>query len=238
LELSELTALGGIDGRYGSKTSELRPFFSEYGLIKYRVVAEIRWLQLLSSSPDFPEVAALSAEDDAVLESIISEFGEKDALRVKEIEQTTNHDVKAVEYFLKERAGGATSSLKEKSEFFHFSCTSEDINNLAYGMMLNAARTEIMLPQMDAVIAKLREVAHEQAETPLLARTHGQPATPTTMGKEVANWVYRLERQRKQFAAVEVQGKFNGDQIDLYKRYVLKIISLIQVLPIMPYGII
>jgi len=210
LALSELTALGGIDGRYGGKTSALRPYFSEFGLIKYRVVAEIRWLQLLSASNDFPEVLPLSAEDNAVLEGIISNFGEEQALRVKEIERTTNHDVKAVEYFLKETAGAASSSLQERAEFFHFSCTSEDINNLAYGMMLNTARKEIMLPQMDAVIAALRKMAYEQADTPLLARTHGQPATPTTMGKEVANWVYRLERQRNHFADSEVQGKFNG----------------------------
>jgi len=202
--------LGGIDGRYGSKTKELRAVFSEYGLIKYRIVAEIRWLQVLAKMPDFPEVEPLSAEDNQVLESIIDTFGEAQANRVKEIERTTNHDVKAVEYFLKEVASGATASLKEKSEFFHFSCTSEDINNLAYGMMLNHARSDIMVPQMESVVDALRAVAHAQADTPLLARTHGQPATPTTLGKEMANFVYRLNRQVKQFKDVEVRGKFNG----------------------------
>jgi len=210
LALSELTALGGIDGRYGSKTAELRPLFSEYGLIRYRTITEIRWLQMIAERPEFPEVKPFSPEDNAILEGIIDNFGLKDAQRVKDIESTVNHDVKSVEYFLKEVTGQASASLKEKGEYFHFACTSEDINNLAYGQMLNVARNEIMCPAMDSVITKLTENANAYADIPLLARTHGQPATPSTMGKEMANFAHRLGRQRKQFSEVEVTGKFNG----------------------------
>jgi adenylosuccinate lyase len=207
---SELTALSGVDGRYAGKVGGLRPIFSEYGLIRHRVLVEVRWLQQLSRLPEVPEVPALSAEDSAALDAVCDGFCEADALRVKEIERTTNHDVKAVEYFLKERASESSPSLAAKAEFFHFACTSEDINNLAYGLMLRRAREEVVLPEMDAVLAAVRAVAREHADTPMLARTHGQPATPTTLGKEMANFVHRLERQRDQFSRVEITGKFNG----------------------------
>ena len=207
---SELTALSGVDGRYAGKVGGLRPIFSEYGLIRHRVLVEVRWLQQLSRLPEVPEVPALSAEDSAALDAVCDGFCEADALRVKEIERTTNHDVKAVEYFIKERASESSPSLAAKAEFFHFACTSEDINNLAYGLMLRRAREEVVLPEMDAVLAAVRAVAREHADTPMLAPHPGQPATPTTLGKEMANFVHRLERQRDQFSRVEITGKFNG----------------------------
>eukprot|EP00941_MAST-03F_sp_MAST-3F-sp1_P003002 g3002.t1 len=210
LALSELTAISGVDGRYGAKAADLRPIFSEYGLIKSRVAVEVSWMKFMAELKEIPQVQPLSAEDSLLLDTIVTDFNESDAKRVKEIERTTNHDVKAVEYFLKERATTLSESLATKSEWWHFACTSEDINNLAYGMMLREAREKVMLPAMDKLLATVSGVAHAEADSPLLARTHGQPATPTTVGKEMANFAYRLQRQRVQFEAVEIQGKFNG----------------------------
>ncbi|NCA68579.1 MAG: adenylosuccinate lyase [Sphingobacteriia bacterium] len=209
MDLTHLSAISPIDGRYGSKTAELRAIFSEYGLIRHRVLVEIRWLQALSRHPGIPEVPPFSSAAEQTLEEIISGFDSADAERVKTIERVTNHDVKAVEYFIKERVADHPE-LHAVSEFIHFACTSEDINNLAHGLMLNAGREQILLPQMDAVIAALREIAHRYAEQPMLSRTHGQPATPTTLGKEMANLVHRLRRQREQVARVPLLAKMNG----------------------------
>ena len=209
MQLSTLTAVSPIDGRYGSKTAALRPIFSEYGLIHHRVTVEVRWLQALSRHPGIPEVPAFSEQADALLESIVEGFSEADAQRVKEIERTTNHDVKAVEYFLKERIAG-NAELEAVSEFIHFACTSEDINNLSHALMLRAGREEVLLPQLDQVIEAIRDQAHAHADKPMLSRTHGQPASPTTLGKEMANVVHRLRRQRERIAEVALLGKING----------------------------
>jgi len=209
MDLTELTAISPVDGRYGSKVVDLRPIFSEYGLIRHRVLVEVRWLQKLAAHQDIPEVPALSEHANNVLNGIVEKFSVEDAQRVKNIEKTTNHDVKAVEYFLKEKITGNTE-LEAVSEFIHFACTSEDINNLAYALMLREARTQAVLPQMDAVIDAIKGLAHKYAEQPMLSRTHGQPASPTTLGKEMANVVARLMRQRSQVAAVPVLGKING----------------------------
>ncbi len=209
MELTSLTAISPIDGRYAGKASGLRPYFSEYGLIRYRVAVEVRWLASLAEHPGIPEVAPLSPEARARLEALATGFDEAGARRVKEIEATTNHDVKAVEYFLKERVAG-DPELEAAKEFFHFACTSEDINNLSYGLMLAEARRDVLLPLMDRVIDAVRALAHGFAELPMLSRTHGQPASPTTLGKEMANVVARLVRQREQVAAVPVLGKING----------------------------
>ena len=209
MQLSELTAISPIDGRYGSKTSDYREIFSEYGLIRYRVLVEIRWLQALAEHPQIKEVPPLSASAHDALDTIFNQFSLDDAQRVKTIERTTNHDVKAVEYFLKEKIS-ANKELEASSEFIHFACTSEDINNLAYGLMLRAGREQILLKQMDEVINNFRKLAHAHAAQAMLSRTHGQPATPSTMGKEMANVVYRLLRQREQIAAVQILGKING----------------------------
>ncbi len=209
MSLSSLTAISPVDGRYASKAAALRPIFSEFGLIKYRVTVEVRWLQLLARQAEIAEVPALDAEANALLDGIVANFDESHAQRVKDIERTTNHDVKAVEYFLKEQVA-ANPQLNAISEFIHFACTSEDINNLAYGLMLKEAREQVMLPEMDALIAAIREQAHAHAAVPMLSRTHGQPASPSTMGKEFANVVNRLQRQRAQIAAVELTGKING----------------------------
>lgn len=209
LGLSSLTALSPIDGRYGRVTKGLRDTFSEYGLIKHRVEVEIRWFMFMSELEEIPQVPALSTEAATFLKDVIDKFSLSDAERVKAIERTTNHDVKSVEYFLKEKVAGM-KELKDVSEFFHFSCTSEDINNLAYARMLHEAREKHVLPEMDNVVATLRRAAHEDAATPMLGRTHGQPATPTTVGKEMGNFAYRLARQRDQFADVKMRGKFNG----------------------------
>jgi adenylosuccinate lyase len=207
--MNQLTALSPIDGRYASQVDALRPLFSEYGLIRHRVLVEVRWLQALSCEPTIVEVPAFGMETAAVLDRIVSEFSEADAARVKAIEKTTNHDVKAVEYFLKERTN-TQPEIAKVSEFWHFACTSEDINNLAYALMLKEGRDAVLLPLMDRLIDALRNLAHVHAEQPMLSRTHGQPATPTTLGKELANVVARLARQRKQIAAVELPGKING----------------------------
>ena len=209
MQLSELTAISPIDGRYGSKTSDYREIFSEYGLIRYRVLVEIRWLQALAEHPQIKEVPPLSASAHDALDTIFNQFSLDDAQRVKTIERTTNHDVKAVEYFLKEKIS-ANKELAASSEFIHFACTSEDINNLAYGLMLREGREQILLKQMDEVINNFRKLAHAHAAQAMLSRTHGQPATPSTMGKEMANVVYRLLRQREQIAAVQILGKING----------------------------
>ncbi|ALP54824.1 adenylosuccinate lyase [Candidatus Tenderia electrophaga] len=209
MELSQLTALSPIDGRYGAKTTDLRPIFSEYGLIKHRVLVEVRWLQMLAAQPNIDEVPDLSEHATKVLNDIVDKFSVEDAQRVKNIEKTTNHDVKAVEYFLKEKIAG-NEELEAVSEFIHFACTSEDINNLAYGLMLRAARTQSLLPMMDDMIKAVSDLAHKYAEQPMLSRTHGQPASPTTVGKEMANVAFRLKRQREQVVMVPMLGKING----------------------------
>jgi len=209
MELSSLTAIAPIDGRYGNKTEDLRPIFSEYGLIRHRVLVEIRWLQALAKFDAIAEVPPLSEHANNLLNNIVDKFSEEDATRVKHIERTTNHDVKAVEYFLKEKIAG-NDELETVSEFIHFACTSEDINNLSYALMLREGRNQVMLDQMDEIIQVFERMAKELAEVPMLSRTHGQPASPTTVGKELANVAYRLHRQRKQVADVEILGKING----------------------------
>jgi len=209
MELTSLTAISPVDGRYGNKTEDLRVIFSEFGLIKHRVIIEVRWLQALAASNDIAEVPALGEHANNVLEAILENFSEEDAQRVKNIERTTNHDVKAVEYFLKEKIAG-NNELEAISEFIHFACTSEDINNLSHALMLREARTQSLMPMMDDVISAIRKLAHQYADQPMLSRTHGQPASPTTLGKEMANVVYRLRRQQEQLAGVPMLGKING----------------------------
>ena len=209
MDLSSLTAISPLDGRYGDKTAELRPIFSEYGLMRHRVLVEVRWLQLLARNDAIVEVPALSQHASKVLDNIAENFNLEDAQRIKNIERTTNHDVKAVEYFLKEKMAG-NGELESISEFTHFACTSEDINNLAYALMLREARGQIILPIMDEVIAAIARLAHQYADQAMLSRTHGQPASPTTLGKEMANIVHRLKRQREQLLSVPILGKING----------------------------
>jgi adenylosuccinate lyase len=209
MELTTLTAVSPVDGRYGGKTADLRPIFSEYGLIRHRLRVEIRWLQALAAHPEIAEVPPLGEHARNILEGIVENFSEEDAQRVKNIERTTNHDVKAVEYFLKERIAG-NAELDAISEFIHFACTSEDINNLSHALMLSEGRGQVLLPLMDELIGAVRALAHEHADKPMLSRTHGQPASPTTLGKEMANLAYRLQRQRDQVAAVPLLGKING----------------------------
>jgi adenylosuccinate lyase len=209
LELSTLTAISPIDGRYASKTSALQSVFSEFGLLKYRVVVEVRWLQMLSSLTSIAEVPAFSASANAHLDAIVANFSVDNAQRIKEIERTTNHDVKAVEYFLKEQVE-EVAELSAVSEFIHFACTSEDINNLSHALMLNEARELVLLPVLDQIIGQMNELSVSLTRVPMMARTHGQPASPTTMGKEFANVVQRLSRQRKQIAEVSILGKING----------------------------
>ena len=209
MDLSALTAVSPIDGRYGSKTAALRGIFSEYGLIKRRVLVEVRWLQCLAAHPGISEVPALSAAGNAALDGIATSFSEADARRIKDIEATTNHDVKAVEYFIKERFAG-NDELQAISEFVHFACTSEDINNLSHALMLRDGLQQVLLPAMGDIIAALVALAGHCAATPMLSRTHGQTASPTTMGKEVANVVARLRRQLAQVENVPYLGKING----------------------------
>ncbi|MFN5746416.1 MAG: adenylosuccinate lyase [Methylococcaceae bacterium] len=204
-----LTDLSPIDGRYAEKVESLRPLLSEYGLIRYRVLVELRWLEALANEPAIQEVPPLSETARTRLEAILEGFSVADAERVKTIERTTNHDVKAVEYFLKEKIAGQPE-LEAISEFIHFACTSEDINNLAYGLMVRDARDSVLLPEMRRVIAAIAAKAADYADQPMLSRTHGQSATPSTMGKEFANVALRLARQVKQVAAVEMLGKING----------------------------
>ncbi|MEI7840921.1 MAG: adenylosuccinate lyase [Methylococcaceae bacterium] len=203
-----LTAISPIDGRYADKVDELRPIFSEYGLIRFRVQVEIRWLQALANQAEIVEVSPFSDGANQQLNDIFTHFSEADALRVKAIEKTTNHDVKAVEYFLKEKIAG-NAELEKVSEFIHFACTSEDINNLSYALMLKAGRA-VILAQIEAVISSLTKLAKDTAAQPMLSRTHGQSATPTTVGKEIANVVARLNRQKSQLEKVELLGKING----------------------------
>lgn len=209
MNVSTLTAISPLEGRYSEKLQLLRPILSEFGLIKSRVLVEIRWLEMLAEHAHLPEIPPLSAHAKKLLNDIIENFSEKDAVRIKHIESGINHDVKAVEYFIKERIEG-NSELAAISEFIHFGCTSEDINNLAYGLMLQTARTQFIFPAFDELIAMLKQLAHEYANTPMLSRTHGQAATPTTVGKELANVVFRLQRQLEQLAVTPILGKLNG----------------------------
>lgn len=205
---SALTALSPLDGRYASKCDALRPYLSEFGLIHARVTVEIRWLQALAKHPDIGEITPFSKETNDKLDAIISNFSEQNALRIKEIERTTNHDVKAVEYFLKEKICDI-DELKNAGEFIHFACTSEDINNLSHALMLKSGR-DVLITSMQTIIDEITKLADNHASTPMLSRTHGQTASPTTLGKEMANVAYRLHRQLKQFKNVELLGKING----------------------------
>jgi len=228
MSLTALSALSPLDGRYAAKTDKLRPILSEAGFMHHRVKVEISWLQALSAA-GFAEIKPFSAAASALLDKLAAEFSEADAARIKAIEAVTNHDVKAVEYWLKESIGlplpssyahlparalnidaAITEELKSAAEFIHFACTSEDINNTSHGMMLKAARDTVMLPALQSLVAKLTEIAHDNAALPMLSRTHGQPASPTTLGKEIANVVARLQRAIQRIAAVEILGKMNG----------------------------
>ena len=207
--LSPLLAISPLDGRYRSKADALAPFFSEFGLIRCRVVVEIRWLQALAACEGISELAPLSAAQIETLNAIHRDFSLEDAQRVKDIESKTNHDVKAVEYFIKEKLKDS-ADLSDHLEFVHFACTSEDINNLAYGLMLLEGRREVLLPKATEMISSIEELAHRYAEQPLLSRTHGQPASPSTVGKEMANVAYRLRRQLQQIESSPLLGKING----------------------------
>lgn len=209
MELSSLTAVSPIDGRYGDKVSALRPIFSEFGLLKFRVQVEVRWLQKLAACAEIKEVPAFDTDANAYLDKIVQDFNEQDAQRIKTIERTTNHDVKAVEYFLKEKVE-SVPALHAVSEFIHFACTSEDINNLSHALMLQTARQDVVLPMWRQLIDSIKALAHQHRDLPLLSRTHGQPATPSTIGKEFANVAYRMERQFRQLSQVEILGKING----------------------------
>lgn len=209
MELSALTAISPVDGRYGSRTRELRAIFSEFGLMRFRVEVEVRWLQALAAHADINEVPALSADANAHLDAIVANFNEADGQRIKDIERTTNHDVKAVEYFLKEQVE-SVPELAAVSEFIHFACTSEDINNNAHGLMLLAGRDEVIVPYCQQLIDEVKRLAKQYRDVPMLSRTHGQPASPTTLGKEMANVAYRLERQLQQIKSVEILAKING----------------------------
>ena len=209
MKVSPLRALSPTDGRYADKVSGLRDIFSEYGLIRFRVLVEVRWLQCLADEDAVPELPPLSTVMKDVVNHIVDGFSLDDAERIKDIESTTNHDVKAVEYFIRERLGDGpeTQALKD---FLHFACTSEDINNLSYALMLRAARNDVVLPMMREIRGKLQTMAREHADQPMLSRTHGQTASPTTLGKELANVVARLDRAQKKFRDLEILGKFNG----------------------------
>ena len=209
MELTPLNALSPLDGRYQSKVDPLRAYFSEYALIKHRALVEVEWLKALAALPEIEEVKAFSKETIKELDDAIANFGEKDASQVKAIEARTNQDVKALEYWLKEKFDG-NAEIKKASEFIHFACTSEDINNLSHALMLKGARNGVMLPFLNNLIARMTELSKQLAAQPMLSRTHGQTASPTTMGKEFANVVYRLQRQQKQLVANEILGKING----------------------------
>ena len=209
MELTALTAISPIDGRYAARTAPLREVFSEYGLIKRRVLVEVRWLQQLAQLSGVDEVPALSPQANAQLDAIAEDFSEADAQRIKAIEATTNHDVKAVEYFIKERFAG-NPELEAIAEFVHFACTSEDINNLSHALMLRDGMNDVLLPAMQRLLSALSELAVAHAGAPMLSRTHGQTASPTTMGKEIANVVARLRRQVAQLEAATYLGKING----------------------------
>ena len=209
MQLSELTAISPVDGRYGARLDSLKEIFSEFGLIKNRVKVEVFWLRMLANHPGFPEIPKLSSAAENHLIKLVDEFTLEMAQRVKEIERTTNHDVKAVEYLIKEHFAD-NEELMAVSEFVHFACTSEDINNLSYALMLKDAREFVIIPEMDKLIAKMVEMSVEMADIPMMARTHGQPASPTSAGKEWANVAYRLQRQAKQLMNVQIMGKING----------------------------
>jgi len=209
MNLSPLTAISPIDGRYQNKTADLQAIFSEYGLMRYRFYIEIVWLKALAAAPDIEEVPKLSPDSNKTLDLLFDTFSPKDAQDIKEIEKTTNHDVKAVEYFLKQKIANH-EKLNAISEYIHFACTSEDINNLAYALMFKQAKDEHIIPAVQNLIDKFSELAKKESQTAMIARTHGQPATPTTMGKELANTAMRLARQLKQFKALEILGKING----------------------------
>ncbi|KAE9606162.1 putative adenylosuccinate lyase [Lupinus albus] len=208
-QLSSLTALSPLDGRYWGKVKELTPFMSEYGLIFYRVLVEIKWLLKMSQIPEITEVPSFSEDAKSYLQSLIDDFSVNDALEIKEIEKVTNHDVKAVEYFLKQKCQ-SNAEVAKVLEFFHFACTSEDINNLAHALMLKEAMGSVMFPVMDKLIEALCKLAKDNAHVPMLSRTHGQPASPTTLGKEIAIFAVRLSRERKDLTQVEILGKFAG----------------------------
>jgi len=207
--LTKLTALSPLDGRYHSKVDDLRIYFSEFGLIRFRVLIEIEWLKALSTQTDIAEIPLFSAATIEQLDALISNFSEDDALAIKTIEATTNHDVKAIEYWLREKLSANPETAKIL-EFIHFACTSEDINNLSHALMLKESRDEVMQPILNVLITRLRSLAHQLADIPMLCRTHGQTATPSTLGKEMANVVYRLERAQQRLANTEILGKING----------------------------
>ena len=207
---ADLLALSPLDGRYASKTAPLRPYLSESALIRYRTRVEIQWLRRLAAEPAIDGLARLGDRVDAALERILEDFDRDDAQRVKSIEAEINHDVKAVEYFLREKLDELPGRATDPGAYLHFACTSEDINNLAYGLMLRDARDDVLSPRLGALIDKLRGMAHQLAEVPMLSRTHGQPASPTTMGKELANFAYRLSSQAEQFSSTAIFGKMNG----------------------------
>ena len=210
---SQLSALSPLDGRYAKSVLALRPFFSEFGLIRYRVRVELEWLKALAAEPAVKELKPFGRAALAAMDRLLEQFSQRDAEQIKNIEAETNHDVKAIEYWLKGKLGGAGSDARamlHSLEFIHFACTSEDINNLAYALMLAESRARVMLPRLDRVIAAVRGLAHRLADVPMLSRTHGQPASPTTLGKELANFVHRLRRARRRVAAVSLLGKANG----------------------------
>ena len=209
MSLTTLNALSPLDGRYQTKLDALRPYFTEYALIKHRAWVEVEWLKALSAAKDIQEIAPFSSDTIKELDDVIINFSEVDASQVKAIEARTNHDVKALEYWLKEKFDG-NLEIKKASEFIHFACTSEDINNLSHGLMLKSARDAVILPFLGSVISRLTDLSHELADQPMLSRTHGQTASPTTLGKELANVVYRLQRQQKQLQTNEILGKING----------------------------
>lgn len=209
MSINTLTAISPLEGRYQDKVAGLRPIFSEYGLMRARVLIEVRWLEMLASHAELPELPPLSPHAQDILNSLVDDFSEQDAARIKHIENGINHDVKAVEYYLKERIAN-NAELAKISEFIHFGCTSEDINNLSYGLMLLNARQQLILPAMDELIINLRHLAHDYADQPMMSRTHGQPATPTTVGKEIANVIARIQRQVEQLINTPILGKLNG----------------------------
>ncbi len=209
MNFSPITALSPLDGRYQSKVEPLRFYFSEFALIRYRVQVEVEWFKALSNEPAIVEILPFSAMTHAQLDSLVTNFSVTDGEAVKAIEARTNHDVKAVEYWLKDKLA-QNAEVSKVAEFIHFACTSEDINNLSHGLMLKSSRDQVMLPALEEIIASLAELAHQLADIPMLARTHGQPATPTTLGKEVANVVFRLQRGHKQLASIAILGKING----------------------------
>ncbi|SMF55289.1 adenylosuccinate lyase [Pseudogulbenkiania subflava] len=209
MNLTTLTALSPLDGRYANQAEPLRALFSEYGLMKFRIKVELEWLKMLAAEPGIEEVKPFSEATLREIDDVIANFNVEHGEEIKAIEARTNHDVKAIEYWLKERLSG-NPEVMAASEFIHFACTSEDINNLSHALMLKTARNTVVLPALDSVIQRLQNLAHELAAVPMMSRTHGQPATPSTMGKELANVVYRLSRQREQLVKQEILGKING----------------------------